>query len=95
MFFLVQWVEKAGCLVGFSSALMGLTVGAAGTSTPDALVSFHVAKNGMADMAVSNALGSNVFDILLCLGLPMAISTTFLDKKVEIAEEDRKSFDVT
>jgi K+-dependent Na+/Ca+ exchanger-like protein len=86
VYFLMQWVDKAGCLAGLSSALMGLTLGAAGTSTPDALVSFHVARNGMGDMAVSNALGSNVFDILLCLGLPMGISTSFLHKKVEIEE---------
>ena len=57
VFFIIQWVEKSGCLIGFSSALMGLTLGAAGTSAPDALVSFHVARNGLGDMAVSNALG--------------------------------------
>jgi len=52
VFFIIQWVEKSGCLIGFSPALMGLTVGAAGTSSPDALVSFHVARNGLGDMAV-------------------------------------------
>ena len=53
-----------------------LALGAAGTSAPDALVSFHVARNGLGDMAVSNALGSNIFDILLCLGLPWLIKST-------------------
>mgnify|MGYP006086833493 CR=1 FL=1 len=84
VFFIIQWVEKSGCLIGCSSALMGLTLGAAGTSAPDALVSFHVARNGLGDMAVSNALGSNVFDILLCLGLPWVIKTTFLGEEVEV-----------
>jgi len=88
VFFIIQWVEKAGCLIGFGSALMGLTVGAAGTSAPDALVSFHVARNGVGDMAVSNALGSNVFDILLCLGLPWVIKTTFMGEEVEVATDD-------
>ncbi len=45
----------------------------AGTSIPDALSSIVVAKQGMGDMAVANAIGSNVFDIWLGLGLPYAI----------------------
>jgi Ca2+/Na+ antiporter len=43
-------------------------------------------------MAVSNALGSNVFDILLCLGLPWVISTSFLKKTVIV---DTESFEAT
>jgi len=91
VFFIIQWVEKAGCLIGFGSALMGLTVGAGGTSAPDALVSFHVARNGLGDMAVSNAFGSNVFDILCCLGLPWVIATTGLGRVVEVETEDFKN----
>jgi len=63
---------------------MGLTLGAAGTSAPDALVSFHVARNGLGDMAVSNALGSNIFDILLCLGLPWVLKTTIMGEEVDV-----------
>ena len=37
---------------------------------PDALSSIIVAKEGKGDMAVCNALGSNIFNILLGLGLP-------------------------
>ena len=91
VFFIIQWVEKAGCLIGFGSALMGLTVGAGGTSAPDALVSFHVARNGVGDMAVSNALGSNVFDILLCLGLPWVIKTISTGKAVPVSTDDFKT----
>ena len=66
--------EKLGCLLGVNSFLMGLVVLAAGTSVPDALASISVAKDGFGGMAVSNAIGSNVFDILLgahaaCCGL--------------------------
>ncbi|KAI8499115.1 hypothetical protein Bbelb_228790 [Branchiostoma belcheri] len=49
---------------------MGLTVLAIGTSIPDALSSVLVSSSGLGDMAVSNSLGSNIFDILVCLGLP-------------------------
>lgn len=54
---------------------MGLTVLAAGTSVPDALSSVLVARNGQGNMAVCNVLGSNVFNILLGLGLPWLIAS--------------------
>jgi Ca2+/Na+ antiporter len=40
---------------------------------PDALSSIGVAKGGQGDMAVANAVGSNVFDIWLGLGLPWTV----------------------
>lgn len=67
---MVEAARIAGCLIGIPSAAMGLTVLAAGTSVPDALASISVAKSGAGNMAVSNAIGSNVFDILLGLGFP-------------------------
>jgi hypothetical protein len=57
---------------------MGLTFMAAGVSVPDALSSLAVVKEGYGDMAVSNAVGSNVFDILICLGLPWFIQTAII-----------------
>lgn len=50
----------------------------AGVSVPDALSSIAVIKEGYGDMAVSNAVGSNVFDILICLGLPWFIQTAII-----------------
>jgi len=52
------------------TAIIGLTILAAGTSIPDLLSSVHVAKRGKGDMAISNAIGSNIFDIGIGLGLP-------------------------
>lgn len=54
-------------------AIIALTVLAIGTSIPDLFSSMIVAKQGRGDMAVSNAVGSNIFDILVGLGLPMLI----------------------
>merc|ERR1719453_298121 len=62
-YFMVAWASKLGC-----------TLLAAGTSVPDAIGSLLVAKQGQGDMAVSNAIGSNVFDILLGLGLPWMLN---------------------
>lgn len=68
--FMVEWCARIGCLLEIPPVVMGTTVLAAGTSIPDALSSISVAKDGYADMAVANAVGSNVFDIWLGLGLP-------------------------
>lgn len=69
-YWMVEWCVELGYMLRVSTAVMGLTVLSAGTSVPDALASIGVAKKGQANMAVSNALGSNVFDVLLGLGLP-------------------------
>lgn len=73
-FAMVEGARLAGCYVGIPSAVMGLTFLAAGTSVPDALASVAVARKGQGNMAVSNAIGSNVFDILLGLGLPWLLA---------------------
>ena len=49
---------------------MSLTLVAAGVSVQDALSGMAVVKEGLGDMAVSNAIGSNIFDVLICLGAP-------------------------
>ena len=66
--------------LGIAKGPLGLTFVAAGTSFPDMLASLLVASKGCADMAVSNAFGSNIFDILLGLGLPWMLQCTFVEK---------------
>lgn len=76
-YIMVTLMEKIGCAWGISSFIMGITFLAMGTSVPDALGSIAVAKEGEGDMAVSNAIGSNVFDICMGLGLPWLIATVY------------------
>jgi len=73
-YYMVEWASKLGCMLNIHPAIMGCTLLAAGTSVPDAIGSLIVAKNGQGDMAVSNAIGSNVFDILLGLGIPWTLN---------------------
>jgi len=68
--YMVEWCVAIGCILKIPLSVMGVTVLAAGTSIPDALSSIVVAKQGQGNMAVANAIGSNVFDIWLGLGLP-------------------------
>jgi Ca2+/Na+ antiporter len=50
--------EHVACLLGVPEDLMGLTVTAAGTSLPNLFGSMIVAKQGLGNMAVSNAFGA-------------------------------------
>uniref|UniRef100_A0A672Z0J3 Solute carrier family 24 member 5 n=1 Tax=Sphaeramia orbicularis TaxID=375764 RepID=A0A672Z0J3_9TELE len=75
---LVWMVTVVGETLGIPDTVMGLTLLAAGTSIPDTIASVMVAREGKADMAMSNIVGSNVFD-MLCLGLPWFIKTAFVD----------------
>ncbi|KAF3832871.1 hypothetical protein F7725_026536 [Dissostichus mawsoni] len=77
-YILVWMVTIVGETLGIPDTVMGLTLLAAGTSIPDTIASVMVAREGKADMAMSNIVGSNVFD-MLCLGLPWFIKTAFVD----------------
>ena len=55
---------------------------------PDAIGSLLVARDGQGDMAVSNAIGSNVFDILLGLGLPWTLSCIIYGNNVPVDSEN-------
>lgn len=74
-YIMVWMVTLIGFTFGIPDSVMGITFLAAGTSIPDAYSSIHVARAGQADMAVSNSIGSNVFDILIGLALPWFIET--------------------
>ena len=53
---------------GMSERMVGLTVVAIGTSLPELATSVIAALRGHADLAVGNVVGSNIFNVLLCLG---------------------------
>ena len=59
---------------GLSQTLIGLTIVAMGTSLPELVTSVVAARKGQVDMALGNVIGSNVFNILLVLGLAGVIS---------------------
>jgi Ca2+/Na+ antiporter len=83
---MVDAASRIGIILKIPSLVMGLIPLAAGTSIPDALGSIAVAQQGEGDMAVCNALGSNVFDILLGLGVPWLIRTIQKGEPVKFAD---------
>ena len=73
-----DWVvDSASTLAmafGMSETMVGLTIVAVGTSLPELVTSFVAARKGEVDMALGNAIGSNIFNILMVLGVASAIS---------------------
>lgn len=71
---------------GISPMIIGLTIVAMGSSAPEMLVSASAAWQGMLDTSVGNALGSNITNILLVIGVaallkPIAVSSTTLKRE--------------
>ncbi len=60
--------------IGISESLIGLTVVALGTSLPELITSVVSARKGNSDLALGNVVGSNLFNILLVMGLTMIIA---------------------
>ncbi len=60
--------------LGVSDAVIGLTIVAAGTSLPELATSIVAAVKGRSDMAVGNVIGSNIFNVLMVLGLSATIT---------------------
>ena len=59
---------------GVRQSVVGLTIVAGGTSLPELATSVVAARKGQSALAIGNAIGSNVFNILLILGVTAAIS---------------------
>jgi sodium/potassium/calcium exchanger 4 len=78
-YIMVWMVTIVGDTFSIPDTVMGLTLLAAGTSVPDAMASLFVARDGYGDMAVSNCIGSNVFDILIGLGIPWLLQTGIVE----------------
>ncbi len=64
---LIQSAVAFGDIFGTPSFLWGITVVAAGTSVPDAFVSIRASRSGSSVTSVANVLGSNIFDLLVCI----------------------------
>lgn len=87
------FVDNASSLAhgwGISDAVIGLTIVAGGTSLPELATSAVAARKGDSGIAIGNVLGSNVFNILMILGLtgiisPMHIQNiTYIDMAVMV-----------
>jgi len=77
LYFGAEWLVRGGASLavrlGVTPLLVGLTVVAYGTSTPELIVSSMAAAKGQGAIAIGNVVGSNIFNIGVILGLTALI----------------------
>jgi cation:H+ antiporter len=76
-YFLTYFSINLSELLNISPIIIAFTITAAATSVPDAVISISNSRKGRLDDATSNVFGSNIFDILVGLGLPLFIYSVF------------------
>jgi len=86
---LIRGAARIALHLGIPSLVVGLTIVAVGTSAPEAVVTLGAALEGRSQVALGNVVGSNVFNILVILGLaaviaPVTVSSRLLRLDVPI-----------
>ena len=71
---LVRGASRLAAIVGISPLVIGLTIVAYGTSAPELAVSIQSSLAGQTDIAVGNVVGSNIFNVLVILGISSLIT---------------------
>lgn len=79
---LVRGSSRLAEAIGISPLVIGLTVVAFGTSSPELAVSIQAGLSGQADVAVGNVIGSNIFNVLFILGLSALITPLTVSRQL-------------
>ena len=87
--YLVKGASSIARNFGVSALVIGLTVVAFGTSAPELFVSTNAALKGTADVSIGNVVGSNVFNILVIIGLaaflqPVRVGSAVLKREMPL-----------
>jgi cation:H+ antiporter len=85
--YFVDGASKIAALLRVPPLLVGLTIVAFGTSSPEATVSIIAALEGSSDVSLGNVIGSNIFNITLVVGItaminPLSVETTTIRKEI-------------
>lgn len=79
---LVRGASRLALRFGVSPLVIGLTVVAFGTSAPELAVSVQSGLAGQSDLAVGNIVGSNIFNVLVVLGLSALITPLVVQQQI-------------
>jgi len=87
--FLIKGAANLASRIGVSPLVIGLTVVAFGTSSPELAVSVKAALDGQAGIGLGNVIGSNIFNVLFILGiaaiiLPLTVSVQLIRLDVPV-----------
>lgn len=80
--FLTDGSSAVARRLGVSDLVVGLTVVAFGTSTPELAISIISAINGNAELAVGNTVGSNIFNILAIIGITSVVRPIKVERSI-------------
>lgn len=80
--FFVDGASSIASLLKIPTIIVGLTIVALGTSAPEAAVSITSSLTGNNAMAVSNVIGSNLFNMLMVIGISALLSDLLMEKSV-------------
>lgn len=80
--FFVEGSSSVARLLKIPTIIIGLTIVAFGTSAPEAAVSITAGLNGNNDIAISNVIGSNMFNLLMVIGVCAVIAPIDVDKNL-------------
>ena len=80
--FFVDGASSIASILKIPTVLVGLTIVAFGTSAPEAAVSITSSLTGSNAMAVSNVIGSNLFNMLMVIGVSALLGDLLMEKKV-------------
>ncbi len=79
---LVRGSSRLAAAIGISPLIIGLTVVAFGTSSPELAVSVKAAVSDQANIVIGNVIGSNIFNILFILGLSAMIAPLIVSRQL-------------
>lgn len=71
---LVRGASRIAAVLGISPLVIGLTIVAYGTSSPELAVNIQASLAGQSDIAIGNVVGSNIFNVLFILGVSALVS---------------------
>ncbi len=80
--FFVDGASSVAKLLKIPSVIIGLTIAAIGTSAPEAAVSISAGLSGNSDIALSNVVGSNMFNLLVVIGVSAVICPIVTEKAI-------------
>jgi cation:H+ antiporter len=79
---LVRGASRLAAAFGISPLVIGLTIVAIGTASPEIAVSLKAAASGQADLTLGNVLGSNIFNILFILGITSIVAPIMIAEQL-------------
>jgi cation:H+ antiporter len=82
----VDGASNIAKLLKIPSLIIGLTLVSMGTSAPEASVSIQAAISGSNDISIGNVVGSNIFNVLVVVGLSAFFAPMVIDKQVKVID---------